>query len=87
MKLDRHPERRYAAVYKAYEERRLPEVKTEHPGLRRNQQIELIRKEFERSEENPFNQQGNVRYDASKDELADVRRQQREGIEKRLGEK
>jgi hypothetical protein len=87
MKLDRHPERRYAAAYKAYEERRLPEVKTEHPGLRRNQQIELIRKEFERSEENPFNQQGNVRYDASKDELADVRRQQREGIEKRLGEK
>ncbi|EXJ57347.1 hypothetical protein A1O7_07694 [Cladophialophora yegresii CBS 114405] len=87
MKLDRHPERRYAAAYKAYEERRLPEVKTENPGLRRNQQIELIRKEFERSEENPFNQQGNVRYDASKEELADARRQHREGIEKRLGEK
>ncbi|ETI25614.1 hypothetical protein G647_02388 [Cladophialophora carrionii CBS 160.54] len=87
MKLDRHPERRYAAAYKAYEERRLPEVKIENPGLRRNQQIELIRKEFERSEENPFNQQGNVRYDASKEELADARRQHREGIEKRLGEK
>ena len=87
MKLDRHPERRYAAAYKAYEERRLPEVKTEHPGLRRNQQIELIRKEFERSEENPFNQQGNVRYDASKEELAEAKRAHSEGIEKRLGEK
>jgi hypothetical protein len=87
MKLDRHPERRYAAAYKAYEERRLPEIKTEHPGLRRNQQIELIKKEFDRSEENPFNQQGNVRYDASKEELADAKRQHLERIEKRLGEK
>ncbi|KAJ9610313.1 hypothetical protein H2200_005090 [Cladophialophora chaetospira] len=87
MKLDRHPERRYAAAYKVYEERRLPEVKTEHPGLRRNQQIEVIRKEFERSEENPFNQQGNVRYDASKGELAEAKQKHREGIEKRLGEK
>ena len=86
-KLDRHPERRYAAAYKVYEERRLPEVKTENPGLRRNQQIEVIRKEFEKSEENPFNQQGNVRYDASKDELAEAKRQHKEGIEKRLGEK
>lgn len=87
MKLDRHPERRKAAAYKVYEERRLPEIKTEHPGLRRNQQIEVIKKEFEKSEENPFNQQGNVRYDASKEELADAKRQHREGIEKRLGEK
>ena len=87
MKLDRHPERRYPAAYKAYEERRLPEMKTEHPGLRRNQQIDLIRKEFDRSEENPFNQTGNVRYDASKEEMADLRRQEREKVEKRLGEK
>ena len=87
MKLDRHPERRYAAAYKAYEERRLPEIRLEHPGLRRNQQITEIKKEFDRSEENPFNQQGNVRYDASKEELADAKRQHREGIEKRLGEK
>jgi hypothetical protein len=87
MKLDRHPERRFAAAYKQYEERRLPEIKTEHPGLRRNQQIELIRKEFEKSEENPFNQVGNVRYDASKDELADAKKSIRDGVEKRLGEK
>ena len=87
MKLDRHPERRYAAAYKSYEERRLPEIKTEHPGLRKNQQTQLIKKEFDRSEENPFNQVGNVRYDASKEELADAKKQHRDGIEKRLGEK
>jgi membrane protein involved in colicin uptake len=48
MKIDRHPERRFAAAYKAFEERRLPEVKQENPGLRRNQMIEQIRKEFEK---------------------------------------
>jgi hypothetical protein len=48
MKIDRHPERRFAAAYKAFEERRLPEVKQENPGLRRNQMIDQIRKEFEK---------------------------------------
>ncbi|KIW12556.1 hypothetical protein PV08_09833 [Exophiala spinifera] len=86
-KLDRHPERRFAAAYKAYEERRLPEVAIEHPGLRKQQRIEIVRKEFERSEENPFNQAGNVRYDASKDQLAEAKRQIRQGVEKRLAEK
>ncbi|KIX99941.1 uncharacterized protein Z520_04579 [Fonsecaea multimorphosa CBS 102226] len=87
MKLDRHPERRFPAAYKAYEERRLPEIDKEHPGLRRNQKIELIKKEFEKSDENPFNQAGNVRYDASKEELAEHKRKVREGVENRLGEK
>ncbi|KAJ9617712.1 uncharacterized protein PV06_10237 [Exophiala oligosperma] len=86
-KLDRHPERRFAAAYKAYEERRLPEVALEHPGLRKQQRIEIVRKEFEKSEENPFNQVGNVRYDASKEQLADAKRQIRDGVEKRLAEK
>ncbi|OAL36248.1 hypothetical protein AYO20_04406 [Fonsecaea nubica] len=87
MKLDRHPERRFPAAYKAYEERRLPEIDKERPGLRRNQKIELIKKEFEKSDENPFNQSGNIRYDASKEELAEVRKKVREGVENRLGEK
>ncbi|KIV78719.1 hypothetical protein PV11_06339 [Exophiala sideris] len=87
LKVDRHPERRFAAAYKAYEERRLPEIATEHPGLRKQQRVEIVRKEFEKSEENPFNQVGNVKYDASRDELANTRKQVREGVEKRLGEK
>jgi hypothetical protein len=86
-KMDRHPERRFAAAYKAYEERRLPEVKQESPGLRRNQQIELIRKEFEKHPDNPFNADNNIRFDASKEEVADAKRRVNEGVEKRLAEK
>lgn len=87
LKLDRHPERRFKAAYKVFEERRLPEIEAEYPGLRKQQRVEIVRKEFERSEENPFNQAGNVRYDASRDELHETRRTVREGVEKRLAEK
>ncbi|EXJ82837.1 hypothetical protein A1O3_06652 [Capronia epimyces CBS 606.96] len=87
LKIDRHPERRFKAAYKAYEERRLPQIEVEHPGLRKQQRIELVRKEFEKSEENPFNQAGNVRFDATKDELGETRRKVRESVEKRLVEK
>ena len=85
--IDRHPERRFKAAYKAYEERRLPEVEQEHPGLRKNQRIEIIRKEFEKSEENPFNQTNNIRYDASKDEIAQEKERLRKGVEGRLAER
>ncbi|KIX03190.1 uncharacterized protein Z518_06742 [Rhinocladiella mackenziei CBS 650.93] len=87
LKLDRHPERRFKAAYKAFEERRLPEIEIEHPGLRKQQRIEIVRKEFEKSEENPFNQAGNIRFDASKQEMEETRRKVREGVEKRLVEK
>ncbi|RMZ82796.1 hypothetical protein DV738_g1607, partial [Chaetothyriales sp. CBS 135597] len=85
--VERHPERRFKAAYKAFEERRLPEIEAENPGLRRNQRIELIKKEFEKSEENPFNQAGNVRFDATKEDIAAERERLRKGIEGRLGEK
>jgi len=55
-------------------------------GLRQNQKREKIRKEFEKSEENPFNQ-ASARYDASKDELKELREQEKGKIEARLGEK
>lgn len=85
-KVERHPERRFKAAYKAFEDRRLPEIEAEHPGLRKQQRIEIVRKEFEKSEENPFNQ-ASVRFDASKEEIAEQRRKVREGVENRLGEK
>jgi len=87
MKSERHPERRFKAAYKAFEERRLPEIENENPGLRKNQRIELARKEFEKSPENPFNQVGNVRFDASKDEIKEEKDKVRSGVERRLGEK
>ena len=86
-KVERHPERRFKAAYKAYEERRLLEIEQEHPGLRKNQRVEIVRKEFEKSEENPFNQGGNVGYDASKEELAEKKKAVREGVEMRLAER
>ena len=85
-KIDRHPERRFKAAYAAFEARRLPEVEEEHPGLRKNQRVEIVRKEFEKSPENPFNQV-NARFDTSKDELKEIKDREREKTEKRLAEK
>lgn len=85
--VDRHPERRYKAAYAAYEERRLPEVREESKGLRLGQMKELIKKEFEKSPENPFNQGLNVRYDATKEDVEKAKTKQREDIEERLAEK
>ncbi|OAK96217.1 DUF1014-domain-containing protein [Phaeosphaeriaceae sp. SRC1lsM3a] len=82
-KLDRHPERRFKAAYAQYEERRLEEMKDEK-GLRRNQKIEQIRKEFEKHPDNPFNQV-TATYNASKDEMKEIQEQERVKKEKRLG--
>ena len=82
--IDRHPERRYKAAYAAYEERRLDEMKDEK-GLRRNQKIEQIRKEFEKHPDNPFNQVS-VRYDASREEVKKLKESVRDETEKRLAD-
>ncbi|PLN83456.1 hypothetical protein BDW42DRAFT_164948 [Aspergillus taichungensis] len=82
-KIDRHPERRYKAAYAAYEARRMPEIEQENPGLRRNQRMELCRKEFEKSDENPFNQ-AHVAFDATREEIAGVREAERKKVEGRL---
>ncbi|KAL4809225.1 hypothetical protein BDV18DRAFT_131520 [Aspergillus unguis] len=82
-KIDRHPERRFKAAYAAFEARRLPEIEEENPGLRRNQRIELVRKEFEKSDENPFNQ-AHVSFDASREEIAAVKDAERKKVESRL---
>jgi hypothetical protein len=87
LKIDRHPERRFKAAYAAFEARRLPEVEAENPGLRRNQRVEIVRREFEKSDENPFNKAGMGRYDMSREEMAEERRRVREGVEGVLGEK
>jgi hypothetical protein len=80
--IDRHPERRFKAAYAQFEERRLDEMKDEK-GLRRNQKIEQIRKEFEKHPDNPFNQVAG-RFDSTKDELKALREEERKKIEGRL---
>lgn len=84
-KIDRHPERRYKAAYAAFEERRLGEMEADGSGagLRMNQKKERIKKEFERSPENPFNQL-TARYDTTKEELAQLKEQEKSKIETRL---
>ncbi|KKZ62454.1 hypothetical protein EMCG_03117 [[Emmonsia] crescens] len=82
-KIDRHPERRFKAAYAAFEARRLPEIEQEQPGLRRQQRIELVRKEFEKSEENPFNQ-ASVAFDATREEVMAIKEAEKKKIEGRL---
>lgn len=85
-KIDKHPERRFKAAYAAFEERRLKEMDEDGSGqgLRQNQKKEKIRKEFERSPENPFNQVS-VAYDATKEEIAELKKAEKAKIEARLG--
>jgi hypothetical protein len=83
-KVERHPERRFKAAYAAFEARRMPEIEEENPGLRRQQRMDICRKEFEKSEENPFNQV-HVKVNATRDEIAQVRDQERNKTEARLG--
>lgn len=61
-------------------------MKEENPGLRKQQRDNLLWKEFQRSEENPLNAAGAVKYDAGKEEVREAMESVREGIERRLGE-
>lgn len=84
-KIDKHPERRFKAAFAAFEERRLKEMDEDGSGqgLRQNQKKEKIRKEFEKSEDNPFNQ-ANARYDSTRDEIKDIKDKEKAKIEARL---
>lgn len=54
---DRHPEKRMKAAYKAYEEKMMPEMKEQYPGLKRQQYLDKIFALWKKSPENPMNQQ------------------------------
>eukprot|EP00938_MAST-03A_sp_MAST-3A-sp1_P000542 g542.t1 len=60
---DRHPERRAKAAFRAFEEREMPLMREDNPGLKRSQLKELIFKKWKKSPENPFNQR-HVAYNA-----------------------
>ncbi|CAF9905277.1 MAG: hypothetical protein HETSPECPRED_004936 [Heterodermia speciosa] len=85
-KIDRHPERRYKAAYAVFESKRLPELEQEHKGLRRQQRVDLCRKEFEKSPENPFNQ-ANAQFDSTREEVREIREKEKEKVEARLAAK
>jgi hypothetical protein len=52
-------------------------------GLRRNQKIEQIRKEFEKHPDNPFNQVA-AAYNTSKDEIKEIQAAEKAAKENRL---
>lgn len=80
--IERHPERRFKAALAQFEERRLPEVRKENPGLRLQQCKQLVFKEFEKSDENPFNHTV-VAHNATADEVRDRKNQLRAERESR----
>ncbi|KAG8885970.1 hypothetical protein FRB97_008508 [Tulasnella sp. 331] len=81
--IEQHPERRFKAAFEAYKERELSELKQERPGLRLQQYQELLYKKFQKSPENPFNQQ-TVAYDATKDDKLGALKKQKEITTERL---
>ncbi|ESK92188.1 hmg-box variant [Moniliophthora roreri MCA 2997] len=83
--IERHPERRFKAAFEAYSERELPQLRKDYPGLRLQQYKDLLYKQFQKSEENPFNQT-TVAYNASKDEKVSALKDRQKGIEERLRE-
>lgn len=53
---DKHPEKRMKAAWKAYEERMLPQLKQDKPGLKMSQYKEMLWKTWQKAPENPLNQ-------------------------------
>lgn len=83
--VDRHPERRFAAAYAKFEERRLEEAKRDGSmqGLRLDQRKQRIRKEFDKSDENPFNQL-HAAHNADREEITKIAKDHKDKIEARL---
>jgi len=54
--VDKHPEKRVKAAYAEFEERRLPVLKKENTNMRLSQLKQLLKKEWQKSPENPLNQ-------------------------------
>lgn len=54
--VDKHPERRLRAAFKAFEEAELPRLKEEKPGLTHTQYKDMIWKLWKKSPDNPLNQ-------------------------------
>ncbi|GLI67509.1 hypothetical protein VaNZ11_011713 [Volvox africanus] len=53
---DKHPEKRMKAAWKTYEERMLPVLKEEKPGLKMSQYKDMLWKAWQKAPENPLNQ-------------------------------
>lgn len=52
---DRHPEKRMKAAYLEFEKRELPKLKAENSNMRLSQMKQILRKEWQKSPDNPMN--------------------------------
>ncbi|CUM66868.1 uncharacterized protein PRCAT00004552001 [Priceomyces carsonii] len=82
--IDKHPERRVKAAFAAFEDRRLPEIRKENPGLRLQQVKNLVFKEFQKSPENPMNRETNVSYNASREDVEQAKAEVKNKREKKF---
>lgn len=55
--VEKHPEKRMKAAFAAFEDRELPLMRKEFPGLKRSQLKERLWKQWQKSDENPMNQE------------------------------
>ncbi|ROW09347.1 hypothetical protein VMCG_02544 [Cytospora schulzeri] len=89
-KIDRHPERRKNAAWMKFREDRMEALQKEGffklKGNNRTSVLEKLRDEFETSPENPMNQV-QASYNATQEELAEIRAKEKAKVEQRLGEK
>jgi len=81
--IEKHPERRFKGAYEAYQERELPRLKVDQPGLRLQQYKDVMYKNFQKSPENPFNQT-TIAYDATKEDKIAALNAKKAGVEERL---
>ena len=56
-KLVKHPEKKVKQAWNEYVENNFDRLKKENPSLKRSQLLEILHKEFEKSDKNPFNKQ------------------------------
>ncbi|KAF2971090.1 hypothetical protein GQX73_g2422 [Xylaria multiplex] len=87
MKIDRHPERRAEAAYKAFKEKRMTEMREEGLKLKLSQRIERIDREWKKHPDNPNSanyDKPRLAYNSTKEEIAEFQRAEKERTEARL---
>lgn len=53
--VDKNPEKRVKAAYQSFEDKRLPQLKAENSNLRLSQLKQMLKKEWQKSPDNPLN--------------------------------
>lgn len=80
--IERHPERRMKAAYAAFEEREMPELKAQNPGLRHSQLKEKLFRMWQKAPENPFNQAHIAHTATRQEEMQAIREHSEQGLER-----